>query len=418
MHVHPLSILFLDCDSFFASVEQHLEPSLQGRPVGVAPVLAETSCCIAASYEAKAFGVKTGTPIWEARTLCPGITIVEAKPAKYVEIHHQVIDAMERCIHVDGVLSIDEMWAWLPYNLRERTTVEEIGRTIKTTVARDVSPMVKVSIGVGPNRWLAKMASKMRKPDGLFVIEATDLPQVLHPLDLRDLHGVARGMETRLHAAGIHSVADLCAAPKQTLHRVWGGVLGDRFWHLLRGDNVPDPVSSRKTLGHSHVLPPLSRPPEKAWPIACKLLHKTCERLRSYELLAGLLTLQLRYTDGVSWKTERKTEDTDATLVLMRLLTRLWRERPNPRGPILQIHIVLSALCERQQFTPLLFPLDETPQSRQDPDKLGRLDAAMDSLRRRYGRKVVYFGTMQDERDAAPMRIAFTHIPDPDLEED
>lgn len=115
----PLTALFVDCDSYFASVEQHLDPALRGRPVGVAPVMAESSCCIAASYEAKAYGVKTGTRISDARIMCPGIVIVESKPPEYIRYHHQIIAAVEDCIHVEAVLSIDEMWAWLPYNLRE-----------------------------------------------------------------------------------------------------------------------------------------------------------------------------------------------------------------------------------------------------------------------------------------------------------
>jgi DNA polymerase-4 len=224
----PLTALFVDCDSYFASVEQHLDPALRGRPVGVAPVMAESSCCIAASYEAKAFGVKTGTRISEARILCPGIAIVESKPPEYIRYHHQIVEAVENCIHVEAVLSIDEMWAWLPYNLREPAAVEAIGRRIKESVARDVSPVIKASVGAGPNRYLAKTASKMRKPDGLFIIEHQDLPEVLQPLKLRDLNGIARSMETRLHAAGIHTVAELCAATKPVLRRVWGGVLGVR----------------------------------------------------------------------------------------------------------------------------------------------------------------------------------------------
>ena len=141
---HPLTALFVDCDSFFASVEQHLDPALRGRPVGVAPVMAESSCCIAASYEAKAFGVKTGTRISDARKLCPGIAIVESKPTEYIAIHHRVVEAVEDCIHVEQVLSIDEMWAWLPLNLREPSTVANIGRKIKDTVAKEISPFIKI----------------------------------------------------------------------------------------------------------------------------------------------------------------------------------------------------------------------------------------------------------------------------------
>jgi DNA polymerase-4 len=422
----PLTALFVDCDSYFASVEQHLDPSLRGRPVGVAPVMAETSCCIAASYEAKAFGVKTGTRISEARILCPGIAIVEAKPPEYLRYHHRVIEAVEDCIHVEAVLSIDEMWAWLPYNLREPATVEAIGQKIKASVARNVSPVIKVSIGAAPNKYLAKIASKMRKPDGLFIIEQRQLPDILHPLQLRDFTGIGRSTETRLHSFGIRTVESLCEATKPELHKAWGGVLGERLWHLLRGDEIPDLVSTRKSLGHSHVLPPDSRTPDKAWPVLCKLLHKACERLRAEHLITGSLTLQLGFVRGPSWSADIHTVETDSTLTLMHLMERLWHERSEPGCLILKVGVVLTRLCELGNHTPQLFQDgDETgaeaktdPTSGTDAAKHQRLDAALDKLRARYGRKVIYYGSVQESRDAAPMRISFTHIPDAGLEGD
>jgi len=414
----PLTALFIDCDSYFASVEQHLDSRLRGRPVGVAPVMAESSCCIAASYEAKAFGVKTGTRISDARVLCPGIAIVESKPAEYIRYHHRIVEAVEDCIHVEAVLSIDEMWAWLPFNLREPSIVEAIGRKIKETVAREVSPDIKVSIGAGPNKFLAKMASKMRKPDGLFIIEAHELPVVLHELKLRDLTGIARSMETRLHAAGIHTVQSLCAASKPALRGVWGGVMGDRLWHLLRGDEIPDLVSARKSIGHSHVLPPENRHPDRAWLILCKLLHKACERLRSHGLLAGALTLQLAFFRGVSWAAEVRSDETDSTLRLMRMLDRLWRDRPEPRSKLLQVGVMLTRLCEHHNYTPSLFQTMAETTAAENQAKQQRLDITLDKLRARYGRSVVYFGSVQESRDNAPMRISFTHIPDLAVEND
>lgn len=343
--IRPLTALFVDCDSFFASVEQQLDPSLRGLPIGVAPVLAETSCCIAASYEAKKFGIKTGTIIRDARIMCPGIRIVPARPSEYVKAHHKVMEAVEDCIHVEDVLSIDEMWAWLPLNWREPAFVEEIGRKIKLRVAEHAGAAIKVSVGAAPNRYLAKLASKMRKPDGLFIIEDHQLPGVLHELELRDLTGVAKSMEARLHAVGIHTVAALCNAPKEVLHAAWNGVLGDRMWHHLRGDIVPDIVTSRKSIGHSHVLPPDSRVPAKAWPIACKLLHKACERLRSHGMLAGSLTLHMAFVRDVNWSPEVRFSETDSTMMLMRLLEGLWRERPDPRASLIQIGVTLTRLA-------------------------------------------------------------------------
>ncbi len=132
---HPLRSLFLDMDSYFASIEQHLNPRLRGIPVGVAPMLAESTCCIAASYEAKAFGVKTGTRVSDARVMCPGIEIVLSRPPIYVDFHHRIIEIVESCIHVDHVLSIDEMVCWLPTNLRTDSAVETISRAIKAKLA-------------------------------------------------------------------------------------------------------------------------------------------------------------------------------------------------------------------------------------------------------------------------------------------
>ena len=184
----PLRSLYVDFNSYFASVEQQLRPSLRGRPVGVLPLLAETTCCIAASYEAKACGVKTGTPAYEARRLCPGIILVEARPAVYVEMHHRLVAAVESCSPVGQVRSIDEMDCPLMGSERRRDKALALAARIKAAVAQAGGEMMRCSIGIAPNVFLAKMASNMRKPDGCTVIEQTELPQVLHRLELRDIH--------------------------------------------------------------------------------------------------------------------------------------------------------------------------------------------------------------------------------------
>jgi DNA polymerase-4 len=166
------------------------------------------------------------------------------------------------------------------------------------------------------------------------------------------------------------------------------------------------------------VLPPDCRHPDKAWPILCKLLHKACERLRSHGLLAGSLTMQVAFLRGVSWAAEARTEETDSTLLFMRLLDRLWRDRPEPRCNLLQVGVVLTRLCERANHTPSLFQTVADTMASFDTDKQKRLDETIDKLRARYGRKVVYFGSVQDSRETAPMRISFTHIPDLQLEQD
>ena len=165
-----LKALYVDFNSYFASVEQQLRPELRGKPIAVLPVVAETTCCIAASYEAKAFGVKTGTKVSDARKLCPGIMLVEARPALYVE-----------------------------YSQQRRENALALTQRIKRTIAEKIGSEIRCSIGIAPNTFLAKVASNMQKPDGCVVIEANELPDRLYPLKLRDLNGIGRRMEERLN---------------------------------------------------------------------------------------------------------------------------------------------------------------------------------------------------------------------------
>jgi DNA polymerase-4 len=409
MRDFPLSALFLDFDSYFASVEQHLQPHLQGKPIGIAPVMADTSCCIAASQAAKKVGVKTGTPIREAKLLCPEITIVQARPKLYVEFHHKLVAAIESCIHVEAVLSIDELWCWLPYNWREPAFLTQLGQKIKKAIADQVSPTITCSIGIASNRWLAKMASKMRKPDGFLILESRDLPKALYTLDLSDLTGIGRSMELRLHARDIHNVEKLCNASRETLHSVWGGIEGDRFWMQLHGITLPEQESIRRTIGHSHVLPPAMRKPNLALPIAHKLTQKAAIRLRKDNLLAGALHLHLRYfPHKESWSAEMRFEHSDDSLHFAQVLRALWKKRPHHQSRIMQIGMHLSQLLEHTNFTPSLFSKQHAERS--------KLNHALDSIRAKHGQKSIHLGCEQDGMSAAPMRISFTHIPDVESE--
>jgi DNA polymerase-4 len=213
-----LRTLFVDFNSYFASVEQHLNPALRGRPVGVVPVMADSSCCIAASIEAKAFGVKTGTGVAEAKRLCPGIAIVLADHAKYVEIHQQAVAAVDRIVPVRQVLSIDEMECELTGRWRERERAIALAHQVKAEIQRSVGECLRSSIGIAPNTLLGKLASDMQKPDGLTVIEQHELPERLYPLKLSDIQGIGPRMRERLSRCGIETMEQLYAAPRDLLH--------------------------------------------------------------------------------------------------------------------------------------------------------------------------------------------------------
>jgi DNA polymerase IV len=402
----PLRAIFIDMDGFFASIEQHLQPHLRGKPVGVAPMLSEFTCCIATSYEAKAFGVNTGTMVTEARRLCPGIHIVEARPARYVDLHHQIVDLVESCIHIDHVLSIDEMLCCLPSNLRDVEKVELIAAEIKSKLTEKFSKAVTCSIGVAPNGWLAKIASKMRKPDGFHVIESDQLPQALYHLSLQDLHGIGKNMALRLHACNIHTVEELCDTPKDVLYRVWNGVEGKRLWHKLRGEPM-DSYSSgepKKSIGHGHVLPPEFRHPDQAIAVAHRLLQKAATRMRQLGLYTGGFLLNLRFSNRESWTHVVNFAETSDSLFLAKVMKSSWRSRPDTKIYIHRINITLINLVSATQFTPSLFDLQN--------GKNDTLYKTLDNINSRFGKNALYLGGCHEAINITKSKIAFNHIPD------
>ena len=374
-------------------------------------MLAESTCCIAASYEAKAFDVKTGTRVSDARKMCPGIEIVQARPPLYVEIHHRIVEIVESCIHVDHVLSIDEMVCWLPLNWRTHAKVDEVGRLIKARLKAEFSECVRCSIGIAPNGWLAKVASKMRKPDGFFIIEGSDLPGVLHELELIDLHGVGRNMELRLHAHGIHTVEQLCVAPKEVLRGIWGGVEGKRLWHKIRGDVLDDYDSqpTKRSISHGHVIPPELRAPASAITVIHRLTQKAALRARTHGLRAGAIDLHLRYVNRARWSHSFTFSETSDALFLSRAIKALWLERPHQNIPIQKVNIVLNKLISEENFTPSLF--DE---NHNGDDALNK---AMDAVTDKFGKQALYLGGAHGAMDTAQPKIAFNHIPDVELED-
>lgn len=416
-----LRCLFVDFDSYFASVEQQDDARLRDRPVGVVPVMADTTCCIAASYEAKAFGVKTGTPVWEARQKCPDIVLLQARPARYVEVHHALMAAIEDCIPHGRAESIDEVPCWLIGRERKRENAEAIARSIKTTLLDRGFDAIRCSIGIAPNKFLAKTASDMQKPDGLTVLEQSDLPHRLHGLELRDFCGIGPSMERRLHRAGIRTVEQLCAAGRDRLRAAWGSVEGERYWLQLRGFELPERKTQRGSVGHSHVLGPELRSYEGARSVLFKLLAKAAMRLRREGFLAGGLSIRMRFV-GVDKRFERDLSfaPIDDTPTFLRLLGHelealeraLASGRWTPkRHPPLSVSVTLVHLEPRGSVSGEL--MQERRRSRD-------MSVVLDKINQRYGNNALYFGAMQNalSQKAAPMRIAFGQIPDTELEED
>ncbi len=400
--------LFLDMNAFFASVEQQLRPELRGKPVAVVPMLAETTCCIAASYEAKRYGIKTGTLVQDARLLCPRLELVEARPREYIRVHHQILQAVDSVLPVEAVLSIDELVCKLMGREKEPENALKLGKEVKETIYRRVGGQLRCSVGLGPNRFLAKVAAEMHKPDGLTLLQPSDLPHRLYSLQLRGLPGIGPGMEQRLFKHGVTTVEGLYRLSALQLAQVWGSrVHGLAWWHRLRGADLPETPTRRRSLSHSHVLPPALRSEAGARAVLTRLVHRAAARLRHEGYWAGSLALFLRFLDGGEkrkWETRIRIQPSQDTLTLLRVSLGLWQQKPE--GTPFKVGVALGHLTPALELSEPLFESEQ---------KLVRLAQAMDKANSKYGPQALYFAGMHRTEQSAVTRIAFNRIPDLDL---
>jgi len=386
-------------------------PALRGKPIGVLAVMAETTCCIAASYEAKAFGIKTGTVVSEARKLCPDIIFVEARPPVYVEYHHKLIEIVESCTHVEKVLSIDEMVCRLTGSQQIPENALKLAASIKRAIARNAGEFIKCSIGIAPNTFLSKVASNMQKPDGCVLIAPHELPQRLFGLQLRDLNGIGKQMEARLNRYKITTVEALYAANRQQMQTAWGSIEGERMYDKLRGLEPYYVKNSRSSLGHSHVLPPEQRNEAGARAVLHRLLQKACMRMRSYDLLASRVSVKIKFRNMPSWSMESAISPTDNTLQLINALEQFLQHYPKTRHEPYAVGVSFSGLVTAEEAARDLFQI--TPL-----ENVKKLNKAIDTLNLKFGKNTIYFGGAHEALKDAPMRIAFNHIPDLAVEGD
>ncbi len=419
--------LHIDLNSFFASVEQQIHPEYRNRPLGVCGTMADTGTLIAASYEAKALGIFTLTKVGEAKRLCPEILLVNGSHSVYSEYSHRIAAAVERCCPVAHTPSIDEMVCQLIGRECELANARRIALEIKQAIKDDVGETLRCSIGMAPNRYLAKIASDMQKPDGLIGLLPSQLPRAIAHLALRDLPGVGARTEQRLNRKGITSMEQLLALDRPGMHALWDSVWGDRLYHWLRGaatgdDGAPVPSDIQKSLGHSHVMGPEFRSDEGAWAVAHKLIHKAAMRLRMEHFYTASISVTVKYalsreqagrieskqhTSGIkhtSWGMEARFPDCQDTLSLLDVLRKVWAKRPRGEEyarPFF-VGVTLRELIPESEHQATLFG---------DTDHRAELSATMDKLNLKYGHSTLHFAGMLPARETAPTRIAFTQIP-------
>jgi len=406
-----LAWLFVDLNSYFAACEQQADPKLRGRPVAVVPMITDTTVAIAASYEAKAFGVKTGTLVGEAKRRCPQIVFVEADHERYTHYHHKIVEAVESCLPVHSVMSIDEMACQLTGSQREPERAITLAKLVKRTILEKVGECLKSSVGIAPNPLLAKMASDMQKPDGLTVLTASNLVEKLHPLSVREIPGVGEKMEERLNRRGIRTIADLHARSKNDLRDVWNGILGERYFSWLRGDPATLAKTQHRSIGHSHVLEPKLREPDAAFSVMKRLLVKAATRLRKENYFTKNLAVHVKFARAdeageSSWDRSVRFDETQDTIFLLKTLEKLWQEFPSdPVAKPFRVGVTFSDIVEQDSHQFSLFR----------NAKRENLVKSVDAINAKYGatlgKDAIHFASVHEVLESAPTRIAFSRIP-------
>lgn len=402
--------LYIDFDSFFASVEQQLRPELRGRPVGVLPLNSRHTCVIAASYEAKKLGIKTGTSVTEAKERCPDIAFPIARHDEYVRQHQKILEVVGDHLPILKVWSIDEVECELLG--RERVNCLQIARNIRTDLAERVGRYITPSIGIASNQFLAKVAAEMEKPQGLVILTPNDLPGRLFDLALDDLPGIAQNMLARLERSGISSVEALWNLSPKQARAIWHSVEGERLWAQLHGFAVSREETVRRMFGHGRMLSSDWRTADKALSCARLLTVKAARRMRKEGYAASIFSLSVMTTQGNRWHSNCALPPSIDDQTFIEALNRMFVLGLNQTDhkPFKRVAITLHGLVPQ---TARINDLFESTSARLKRERRETLMAAMDKLNARYQSHVLGIGIRQEPPGGyAGAKIAFGRIPD------
>lgn len=297
-------VMHIDLNSCFASIEQQSRPRLRNRPVAIVNRATEHTALVTVSYEAKALGVQPLMKLREARKLAPNIVAIESDPAKYRYVYKKLLAIMQDYSAHVTMKSIDEGiidFHQAPVSVQSKG-LEAIGYEIKQRLKDEVGVAMRCNIGIASNRFLAKTAASLNKPDGLDVITPDNLKQVLGGLKLTDLNGIAWRNEARLNAVGIYTPLEFLAANEETLRRVvFKSIDGTKWYKRLRGWEVDDITTKIGRVGRQYVLERFDLSRDEV----LQRLHHLCEsvgwRMRRQDLAARGVYVYVRTTEGRYW---------------------------------------------------------------------------------------------------------------------
>lgn len=412
-----LRFLFIDFNAYFASVEEHDDPTLTGRPLIVTPLASEHSGAIAANYAAKALGISRGTSVVEAGQLCPDIVVRAARHDRYVEMHGLLMAEIGRHLPITHIYSIDECVARLSREECEPEAAKAKALAIKQGISDSIGPALRSSIGLASSPLLAKLACGLEKPDGLVALPLSCLPDALAGFPLRAIPGIGHGIGARLTRAGVNDFAALWALAPRHARAIWGSVAGERFVYGLHGHDIPlvPETGEKRMIGHSRVLGGRDRQPEQARTVVRALTLKAASRLRHHGLYAAGLHVSIKFHPDGAIAHDAAFRATQNSWRFLEEIDQFW-------DPMIQALRRRRARPMLKLVTVYLFDLRSRPP---DPDmfvgaseeerdvRQASLWRRIDLLNQRYGKAKVMLASQKDlDLNYLGVKIAFSRIPD------
>ncbi len=384
---NPRWIMHVDMDAFFAAIEQRDDPTLRGKPVVIGAQPGGRGVVATCSYEARKFGIRSAMPINEAHRRCPGAVYLRPDIQRYAAESRAIMQALENISPVVEPVSIDEAFIDITGLEKLLGTAKQIARTTKQRIFEAVR--LTASVGIGPNRLIAKLASDYRKPDGITIVEPHQVLDFLGPMPIRNLRGIGDKTAERIERLGFHTVADLRRCPHESLTAHFGPKGADLLYNQSRGvgSDVVGDDGQRKSISRETTFSEDIRDQKVLHNVLLDLAADVGHQTRAEGLAGRVVTLKIRFT-GFETHTRRQTLDnpTNHDKVIFRTAVELAKKRSFQNKAVRLIGVGLSGwnTDETQQMD--LFDTEA------DGEKDKKLYATLDEIKNRWGKKSLRLG--------------------------
>lgn len=393
-------IMHIDLNSCFATIEQQANPLLRNRPIAIAAYNSPGGCIVSPSIEAKRLGIKVGFRVKDARVLCPSIVILTPDPAKYRDVHIKFKKIFQSYSPSVTPKSIDEAVLDFTDFSNQKRDLVDIGGEIKLRLRNEIGEWISCNVGIGTNRFLAKLAASLHKPDGLDVINKDNIRQIYSQINLMDLCGISHRLKARLNDHNIHTPQEFFAAPLFVLWKQVFRSVSGYYWYLrLRGYEIDKEESKRSSFGQSYALYKKTDNELELQKILLKLTEKMGRRLRKANYSAQGTHVAIEYIDRTYWhKGQKFTKNMYTTPEIFQKIKMLFALRPKIKK-ISKISISCFCLSPMKNIQLNLFESDYT--------KRRLVARSVDKINDLYGEFVITPALMANMDDLILDRIAF-----------